>query len=157
MMSFPGHNGEINASLFPGDVGTDMQTPDNKRPPILLLEIINFFADRVTIDLFPAGMIVEHRGNRVMGTHPRQVRPGRRDEFFVGRGAVTKIRDIARRGLQHFFEMSFKILAEKFFRKLQDPAGVLEDLHPFDAGDLIEEPAATGVHEHRVALKFKKL
>ena len=53
--------------------------------------------------------------------------------------------------------MSFKILAEKFFRKLQDPAGVLEDLHPFDAGDLIEEPAATGVHEHRVALKFKKL
>ena len=37
------------------------------------------------------------------------------------------------------------------------PSGILEDLHGFDSADLVEEPAATGVHEHGMALHFEQL
>ena len=45
-------------------------------------------------------------------------------------------------------------LAEKLGGELQDAAGVGDDLHGLDAGDVVEEPAAAGVHEHGVALEL---
>src|SRR6185312_12622229 len=36
------------------------------------------------------------------------------------------------------------------------PAGVLDDLHGFNSGNLVEEPATAGVHEHGMALEFKQ-
>ena len=32
----------------------------------------------------------------------------------------------------------------------------MNDLNGFQAGELVEEPSATGVHEHRVTLHLKK-
>ena len=45
-------------------------------------------------------------------------------------------------------------LAEELGGELQDAAGVGDDLHGLDAGDVVEEPAAAGVHEHGVALEL---
>ena len=42
-------------------------------------------------------------------------------------------------------------------RQLDDAPGVLDHLHRLDAGEFVEEPAATRVHQHRVALHFEQL
>src|ERR1035437_10257441 len=47
-------------------------------------------------------------------------------------------------------------IAEELARELQDASGVGDDLHGFDAGDLIEEPAATGVHQLGVAFELEQ-
>src|SRR5262249_58317307 len=47
--------------------------------------------------------------------------------------------------------------AEELFGELDGAAGVTEDLHGFDSGEVIEEPAAARLHEHRVALHLEEL
>ena len=47
--------------------------------------------------------------------------------------------------------------AEELCGQLQHARGVGDDLHGLDAGDVVEEPAATGVHELRVALHLHQL
>jgi hypothetical protein len=44
--------------------------------------------------------------------------------------------------------------AEELLRELQHAAGVGDDLDGLNAGDVVEEPAAAGVHEHGVALEL---
>ena len=44
--------------------------------------------------------------------------------------------------------------AEELGGELEDAAGVGDDLDGLDAGDLVEEPAAGGVHELGVALEL---
>jgi hypothetical protein len=46
--------------------------------------------------------------------------------------------------------------AEELGGELEDAAGVGDDLHGFDAGDLVEEPAAAGVHELGVAFELEE-
>ena len=46
--------------------------------------------------------------------------------------------------------------AEELGGELEDAAGVGDDLHGLDAGDLVEEPAAGGVHELGVALELEQ-
>ena len=45
-------------------------------------------------------------------------------------------------------------VAEELLRELEDAAGVGDDLDGFDAGDLVKEPAAGGVHELGVAFEL---
>ena len=47
-------------------------------------------------------------------------------------------------------------LAEELGCELKDAAGVGDDLDGLDAGDLVEEPAAAGVHELGVALQLQE-
>ncbi len=47
-------------------------------------------------------------------------------------------------------------LAEELARELEDTASVGDDLHGLDAGDLVEEPAAGGVHELSVAFELEE-
>ena len=47
-------------------------------------------------------------------------------------------------------------VAEELGGELEDAAGVGDDLHGLDAGDLVEEPAAGGVHELGVALELEE-
>src|SRR5947209_8977081 len=60
----------------------------------------------------------------------------------------------AREALQ---ELGFNRISEQLFGDLNHAPGILNHLHSLDAGKLIEEPAATGVHEHGVALEFHQL
>ena len=46
--------------------------------------------------------------------------------------------------------------AEELGGELEDAAGVGDDLDGLDAGDLVEEPAAGGVHELGVALELEE-
>ena len=49
------------------------------------------------------------------------------------------------------------MLAEELPRELQNARGVGDDLHGLNAGDVVKEPAATGVHELGVALHLHQL
>ena len=46
--------------------------------------------------------------------------------------------------------------AEELGGELEDAAGVGDDLDGLDAGDLVEEPAAGGVHELGVAFELEE-
>ncbi len=46
--------------------------------------------------------------------------------------------------------------AEELGGELEDASGVGDDLDGFDAGDVVEEPAAAGVHELGVALELEE-
>ena len=46
--------------------------------------------------------------------------------------------------------------AEELGGELEDAAGVGDDLDGLDAGDLVEEPAAAGVHELGVAFELQQ-
>ena len=68
------------------------------------------------------------------------------------------LRDIAARLGQQIEETRLQVFVrENFPRQLQRTPGVFQDLHGLQAADLIEEPAATGVHEHEVALHLQQL
>ncbi len=71
-----------------------------------------------------------------------------------------QLRDVAWRGPQPGFKLGLEVggvLAEEGSRELQDAGGVGDDLYRFDAGDLVEEPSATGVHELGVAFELHQL
>ena len=69
----------------------------------------------------------------------------RGDCFWPGRGGSRKT---ASRAAPAF--------AEELGGELEDAACVGDDLDGFDAGDLIEEPAAAGVHELGVAFQLEE-
>ena len=48
------------------------------------------------------------------------------------------------------------IRTEQLLTQLRGSAGVLQDLHSFRAGRLIEEPATAGVHEYEMPLQFQQ-
>ena len=67
---------------------------------------------------------------------------------------IALFRDVAFGSLEPFKKSRFEILVENFFGQLNRTRGVLDDLHAFDSGDLVKEPAATGVHQHGMPLQF---
>ena len=70
--------------------------------------------------------------------------------------AVAMIGQVALRQRQQLLELSFAMIGKEHLRQLQRAAGVHDDLHRLDAGELVEEPAAAGVHQHGVALHFQQ-
>ena len=82
------------------------------------------------------------------------------DAFFVDLRAVARGRIVGvgfgqsrqKRGLERR-----RLLAKNLRRELQYARGVGNDLHGLDAGDVVKEPAATGVHELSMALHLHQL
>src|SRR5262249_33935170 len=54
-------------------------------------------------------------------------------------------------------ERFLQFVAEQLLAELDGPAGVMKDLDALDTGNLVEEPAAAGVHEQGLALEFEEL
>ena len=62
------------------------------------------------------------------------------------------------RALAEALEKSrLEVAPEEVLGQLNGPGGVLDHLHGFDPGNLIEEPTAARVHEHRMTLHFQQL
>ena len=100
------------------------------------------------------------RADGVVGCHLFQLQLHRGYAFLVdlravaggghvgaGLGEAGQKRGLERSGL----------LAEEPLRELQHARGIGDDLHGFDAGDVVKEPAATGVHELGVTLHLHEL
>jgi len=53
-------------------------------------------------------------------------------------------------------ELVLEAAAAEVVQVLEGHRRVAQDLYGLDAGDLVEEPAAGGVHEHAVALQLEQ-
>ncbi len=106
------------------------------------------------------GVGAEDGGDGVVGGDLGEADAHGGDEAAVDFGAVGLGGDVAF-GLGEPVEKGgFEIgggFGEELVGELEDAAGVGEDLDGFDAGDVVEEPAAGGVHEEGVALEFEEL
>ncbi len=81
-------------------------------------------------------------------------------ESFVDFGAVADLGKVAGRSGQHVEEPGLEDLArlaEEPSGKLKNASRVGDHLDRLDSGDLIEEPAAAGVHQLGVALQLHQL
>ena len=66
------------------------------------------------------------------------------------------IGDVAGSRFQAAQEFFLAVFAEELLAKLHGAAGILEDMHRLRPGEFVEEPAATGVHQHEMALDFQQ-
>ena len=110
--------------------------------------------------LAAVGVVAEDGADGVVGADVLEVDAAVEDVAAVNFGAVADRGDVAFCVGEDGEELGFERgagLAEKLGGKLKDAAGVGDDLHGFDAGDLVEEPAAGGVHQLGVALHFEQL
>ena len=69
---------------------------------------------------------------------------------------VALVRDVASRVRELFQERLFEVEVEGLLGELENTRGVLQDLGRLDARDIVEEPPAARVHEHRVALQLEQ-
>src|SRR5205823_4556115 len=65
--------------------------------------------------------------------------------------------EVAAGGVQAIEETGLEVFVQDVASQLKSARCVLNHLDRFDAGKLVEEPTATCVHEHCVALNFEKL
>ena len=83
-----------------------------------------------------------------------------RDEAAINLCTIAELRDVALCVGKDLEELLFERgagFAEELGGELEDTAGVGDDLHGLDAGDLVEEPSAGGVHELRMAFELHQL
>ena len=82
------------------------------------------------------------------------------DAFLVDAGAVTGLGIVGVRFGQTREKCGLErrgLLAENLHRQLQYARRVGDHLHGLDAGNVVEEPSATGEHQLRVALHLHQL
>src|SRR5579885_1746917 len=91
-----------------------------------------------------------------MRSYSGQVEHCRSNETFVDLPAIPKIRDIAANGFKPPQKVLLAISAKELFSQLHRAGGVLQHLHGLLAGRLVEEPAATCVHQHQMPLKLEQ-
>src|SRR5258707_12237567 len=83
-----------------------------------------------------------------------------RDVVTVDLGSIARLGNIAFCPGENAEELLFErdaTFSEKLGRKLENTSGVRDDLDGFDTGDLVEEPAAAGIHQLGMALEFEQL
>ena len=88
---------------------------------------------------------------------PSQVEPHRLDLSLVDLPRVAALRHIASRAGDSLEEVELQASSRDFLGELNHAAGVMEDLHRLDAGDVVEEPTAAREHQHGVALHLQEL
>ncbi len=92
-----------------------------------------------------------------MRPHLLQIQHARFHQIFIDQTAVPIFGQVAFGLLQPLQKIGLQALAVQVLHEAQGPAGILNDLHRFKAGEFVEKPAATGVHEHGAALEPHEL
>ena len=135
-----------------GDFDSSDGEPRVARSPKLPV----FLPDVVGINFCLVGIRFKERADGVMRRDLFAGHNGRLDKFFVNDAAILIFWKIAFGLLQNFEETGFKVFRAEFARQLQGARGVLNDLRGLDAGNFVEEPAATREHQHCVPLHFEQ-
>ena len=143
---------EIQDSRLPGDLGGDPHPahrqfgiPDFRKLEGLLIRDI-------TIDPGLFGVFLEDRADGIMGPHPLQVQHGRLDDRLINLTAIARFGEIALGLFQALQKGGLDFGAAEVLHEGKGAAGVMDDLDRFDSGQVVEKPAATGVHQHGAAL-----
>ena len=91
-----------------------------------------------------------------MNSHPGDIHNGGFDESFIDPGAIFVIGDIDGGAFKFFDKMLFEVNADDIFGQLNTMGRLEHDLDRLDPRNLVKEPSAAGVHEHRVTLHFQQ-
>ena len=79
-----------------------------------------------------------------------------RDEAFVNVAPVPVVRDVAPSRFQAAQEFLLAVFAEEPPLSCTARPAMPQDVHCLRPGQFVEEPAAAGVHQHEMALRFEQ-
>ena len=121
---------------------------------------MTFAADVEAEELSVFGVVAEDGADGVVGAALLEADTEVFDVAAVDLGSVADLGEVAL-GLGEEFQKSGLEVgafgAEEAAGELEHAAGVGDDLHGLNAGDLVEEPAARGVHELGMTLELHEL
>ncbi len=103
---------------------------------------------------------LKHGGDGVVSADVLNLDARAGDPLAIDRGAISVFRHVAFRAGEHVEKLRFEgsaFLTEELGGELQNTAGIGNDLHGLNAGDVVEEPATAGVHELGVAFELEEL
>ena len=152
-------NGEADVLGLFGDAGADESAADGYATASGAEDLVAFAVDVEAEDLALLGVGAEDGADGVVGADLFEADLHVGDEAAVDLGSVDELRDIADGFLEDLEEAGFEVgagCAEELGGELEDAAGIGDDLDGLDAGDLVEEPAAGGVHELGVAFELEE-
>src|SRR5882757_8128157 len=153
---------DCEADLFAlfGDARLDMRATNGETTAAGGEDLMRDAADIEAEEAALFRIWTEHRGDGVMGTELFEADHHRLYQSVVDVGSVTRIGQVALCIGEHVEELLGErkcTMSEELTCEIEDAASVGDHLNGLDAGDIVEEPAARGVHELDVALELQKL
>ena len=152
-------DGEADVFVLFGDAGVDEGASDGDAAAAGVEDLLAFAVDVEAEELAVFGVGAEDGADGVVGADLFEADLHAVDVAAIDFGSVADLGDIAFAFGEDVEEVVFEVdagLAEELGGELEDAAGVGDDLHGLDAGDLVEEPAAGGVHELGVAFELEE-
>ena len=138
---------------FRGDAGLSQHRPQFSLPRCAVFHPFHV----VAIDAGVLPIFLKQRADRIVSADFLQVNHRGLHIALVDRPSVALFGKIAAGLRQQVEKWRGQVLGEQLSGQLQGAAGILNDLHRFDSGELVKEPSAAGVHQHQIALQFKQL
>ena len=152
-------DGEADVLGLLGDAGVDERAADGDAAAAGGEDLVALAVDVEAEELALLGVGAEDGADGVVGADLFEADLHAGDVAAVDLGAVADLGDVALAFGEDVEEAGLERgagFAEELGGELEDAAGVGDDLHGLDAGDLVEEPAAAGVHELGVAFELEQ-
>ena len=153
-------DGEADVLGLFGDAGADAGAAEGDAAAAGGEDLVAVAVDVEAEELAVFGVGAEDGADGVVGADLLEADAHAGDVAAVDLGAVAHLGDVAfgaGRGCRgSCASRATPGCAEELGGELEDAAGVGDDLHGLDAGDLVEEPAAAGVHELGVAFELEE-
>jgi len=158
-------DGEADVFGLLGDAGTQGGAADGEAAAAGGHDVVAAAVDFEAEDLPGVGIAAEHGADGVVRADAFEIETPGVDEAAVDLGAVGDVGVAALGAGEDLEEVGFELggrfaeegrVGEELVGELDDAASVGDDLDGLDAGDVVEEPAAAGVHELGVALELEE-
>ena len=154
-------DGEADVLGLFGDAGADEGAAEGDAAAAGGEDLVGVAVEVEAEELAVLGVGAEDGADGVVGADGFEADAHAGDVAAIDFGAVADLGDVALCALARMsrnccFEGDAGC-AEELGGELEDAAGVGDDLDGLDAGDLVEEPAAGGVHELGVAFELEEL
>ena len=152
-------DGEADLFGFFGDAGAEGGAAESYAAAAGGEKVVGVAGDVEAEEIAGLGGAAEHGADGVVGADVLEIEAGAGDETAVDFGSGADLWDVGFGFFEEGEEVGFEGgcgWAEEVLRELDDAAGVGDDLHGFEAGDIVEEPAAGGVHELGVAFELEE-
>src|SRR5438093_5897290 len=149
------HGSEIEITAFQGNLRSTIPSPERQARRSRLREFQLSDICPIAIEL-PVRLRVEEGIGCEMSCGCGQVHDGRANISFVDAARVSVVWIVALRCFQVAKEWRLQFGVEEVPCQLQYSACITQHLHGLYTSDVIEEPAAAGVHQHGVTLQLEK-
>jgi len=167
-------DGEADVFALLGDARAERGSTDGEAATAGGHDVVGVTVDIEAEDVAGVGITPEDRADGVMGADAFEVEAAGVDEAAIDIGAGAKVGIVAPGAGEDLKEIGFERCGgsphlrieiqdtwtrgnrKKLVGELDDATSVGDDLYGLDAGDVVEEPTAGGVHELGVALELEE-